>query len=247
MSVVGQAFEDRIPYSERVLVRVEEVIRTAVCHPKGKLKISRRPQQRGEHFYCDLQLQNHDTYRRYVQADKKGADWTVAKALKKGASLASTWVGLRLRFDREGEGDYLTACSLLVLALREELYPLIRAEWDYRGIMTGRHAQPHWHVLTALQDETRRRALVTNTLLEFKPKVSSTASEEQESLHLAMGADWVGATGNQHIHKLPNLDSLVNWVRKTSEYSIDQVQYALLKAGPVDAQPAKDFSVHATV
>lgn len=247
MSVVGQAFEGRIPYSDRVLTRVEEVIRTAVCHPKGKLKISRRPQQRGEYFYCDLQLQNNDIYRRYVQPDRKEAEWAVAKALKKGASLASTWVGLRLRFDREGEGDYLTACSLLVLALREELYPLIRAEWDYRGIIAGRHAQPHWHVLTALQDETRKCALVTSTPLEFKPKVSRPASEEQESLHLAMGTDWAEATGNQHICTLPDLESLVNWVRKTSEYSIDQVQYALHKAGPANGQPAKDFSAHAVV
>lgn len=235
----SQAFARRLPYSEKLLTQIEEGLRIATGLGRDQIKLGRRSNDRGESFICDLQETGHQGLQKYTQADSRAAEWVVALAVKKGALSASTWIGCRIKFEKGGYEDYLVSCSVLVLALREGFYPLIRAEWDYRGFEDGRHAQPHWHMLTALQAKTSERTRHIDPE-NFNPEFLSPDREHMESLHLAMAANWNLSNGAQHTVELFEDKSLVNWIRKVSEYSIAQVQYALNKS-PGHAIAVKDF------
>ena len=239
---LSQAFARRLPYSEKLITQVENGLRISIGLGKGQVKLGRRPTSQGESFFCELQETGHQSLKKYIQADNRATEWTVALAVKKGASSASTWVGCRLKFEIGGTDDYLVSCSVLVLALREEFYPLIRAEWDYRGIEDGCHAQPHWHMLTALQAKTREQSGRSDPE-HFDPALVSGSGEHVESLHLAMSTNWALTNGSQHTCELLEDKNLVNWIRKVSEYSINQVQYALNKSGTFSAiSGVKDFA-----
>ena len=241
----SQAFANRLPYSDKLLTQVEEGLRISTGMSKDQIKIGRRPVgARGENFFCELQQTGHQGLGSYVQPDTRAAEWVVAMAVKKGASSASTWVGCRLKFEKGGHEDYLVSCSVIVLAYRETFYPLIRAEWDYRGVAEGRHAQPHWHMLTALQAKTRTQSGLSNPQ-DFDPASASGDDERLESLHLAMSSNWTLTNGAKHTNELLEDKSLVNWIRKVSEYSIDQVQYALNKNSSFMLSTVKDFAAAA--
>jgi hypothetical protein len=235
-----QAFEGRIEYSEALLRQLEDQLSVAIANAKGKVRLTRRPRDSGEYFFCGVQFMNEEINKRYTQPDAIAYEWNLAKALRKGAATASVWVGVRLRFDSEGEGAYLASASVLVLAFRDALYPLVRAEWDYRGFCDARHAQPHWHVLTALQADTELRALADNIPQEFVAAYPDTRLRQSEALHLAMSTDWPALDGERFVCDLPDKGNLRNWVVKTVNYSIDQVQYALAKSGE-SPTPVKDF------
>ena len=98
----SQAFANRIPYSENLISKLEDSIRIAIGHNKGQVKLAKRPQSRGDTYYCGLQFIANSSYANYVQLDNRSTEWVVAKAIKKGASSASTWIGSRFRFDKEG-------------------------------------------------------------------------------------------------------------------------------------------------
>jgi hypothetical protein len=239
----SQAFQRRIEYSDILLRQLEETLSISIANAKGRVKLSRKPKAVADHFYCAFQYLDDSNYRRYAQPDTKSTEWTLTKALKKGAATASVWLGVRLRFDSEAESAYLTSASVMVLAHRESFFPLVRAEWDYRGVCHAQHAQPHWHVLTALQASTRASAAAVSVPpTEFSGASLEEGSTESEILHLAMSTDWAEAKGNKHICELPDAANLRNWLARTVEYSIEQVQYALSKTRTAADSSPKDFS-----
>jgi hypothetical protein len=242
-----QAFQGRIEYSDSLLRKLEETISIAIGYSRGDIKLTRRPKEHGDSFYCGLSMKEGDCFRRYIQSDSRAAEWTVVKAIKKGASLASAWIGIRMRFEKGGEEDYLVSASVIVLALRSSLYPLIRAEWDYRGLEEKKHGQPHWHVLTALQAKTNG-ALSNNPVgpVDFVLQPPDASSEEMESIHLAMASNWTQRGGNEHIYSISNVEELSNWFRGVLYYSIDQVQYALNKTGKTPDLPVGVFVAQAS-
>lgn len=241
MTATSQAFAGRIAYSEHLMRRLGGHLSTCIVNNKHKLKLELRPQgENAPTFYCGLQYAKPDITTRWEQPDDYGTIWTLGKAVRKGASLASVWVGVRLRFDYEAMEAYLTSISVLVLAFRDAFYPLVRAEWDHRGVQDGQHAQPHWHVLTRLQAETERRILAADAVTAFDPAVLDPSVRQSEILHLAMATDWAAPDGEKFICELPNEESLRNWLVRTVDYAVDQVRYALGKSG-TKSPAAEDF------
>jgi len=233
----SQAFIGRIAYSDGLLRQLEDALSTRIANAKGRVRLSRRPRAwQSDHFYCGLEYVDDENCRRYTQPDSKAANWVLTKAIRRGASTASVWLGVRLRFENEAESAYLTSASIVVLVHRQSLFPLVRAEWDYRGVHQARHAQPHWHVLTALQAQVNVAAKDMGPPIDFTPAPGPEGSDESESLHLAMSADWADAKGNRHIWEMPTAANLRNWIDRTVNYSIEQVQYALNKSSKVATQ-----------
>jgi hypothetical protein len=142
-------------------------------------------------------------------------------------------MGCRFNFEMEGaaESYFLTSASVIFLSHISEPFPLIRAEWDHRGVVEERaesHAQPHWHVLTGLQNGGRDPS--ESAVQVFNPSVNAHGLER---LHLAMATDWHNRAGNTHVQSIPDIQSLRNWVDKTARYSIDQISYALRRSGAI--------------
>jgi len=235
----SQAFQGRIQYSDVLLRQLEDTLSVCIANAKGRVKLSRKPKVFADHFYCGFEYLGDHNYLRYTQRDAKSTQWVVTKAIKRGAATASVWLGVRLRFDSETHNAYLTSVSVLVLAQKASLFPLVRAEWDYRGLRDARHAQPHWHVLTALQaSSVGHEGHVGEPPADFDPVSQPEALSEAESLHLAMSANWPQVSGRDHVYGLPAASNLRNWIERTVEYSIEQVQYALNKARtPADPEP----------
>ena len=241
MTATSQAFAGRIAYSEQLMRRLGERLSTCIVNAKHKLKLEPKPQRENTPtFYCGLQYAKPDITTRWEQPDDYGTIWTLGKAVRKGAASASVWVGVRLRFDYEALEAYLTSISVLVLAFRDAFYPLVRAEWDHRGVQDGQHAQPHWHVLTRLQAETERRILAADAVTAFDPAVQDASVRQSEILHLAMTTDWAAPNGEKYVCELPDEKSLSNWLVQTVDYAVDQVRYALVKTS-TQSPAAEDF------
>jgi hypothetical protein len=197
------------------------------------LHLTRKPRDSPFEFVSDIaQSQLTQTYR---EPGKRQQEWTVVPAIRRDAALASILIGCRLHFEMEGAADsyYLVSASLVCLSNWGSPFPLFRAEWDHRALTAiasqETHAQPHWHVLTALQEASRTRPEVdTAAPRPFSP---SSNAQDLESLHLAMGTDWHEHPGNTHQRVIADSASIRNWLEKTAKYSIDQVTYALRRAG----------------
>ena len=223
----GQAFTDRIPYSEQLLTGLERLLSTSLGIPRAKLKFTRKAATE-KVFYCQFQSAEDSLFEVYEQPDKRRENWVIAKAIKKGASQASVWVGCRMRFEHVLEKkDFLVSISLLFLSKVDDFYPLIRAEWDYRGLREEKHAQPHWHMLTALRALTVADIGSSGETIEFQPSQVLAEHEQAEDIHLAMATDWQSPSGSKYTHVLPDDKSLMNWVGRTTNYSIGQIMYVL--------------------
>lgn len=146
------------------------------------------------------------------------------------------WLGLQLRFRTALSHAEIRSVSLIVLrgdrALAPKV-PVLRAEWQRAGDEESRaHAQPHWHVYSALVAATRSPLMEAESqpwILKDAPEDSTLSLDGIERFHLAMAAQWHGGDGGSHYCD-PTATGIGNWLRGCISYTRQQLAYVRRKA-----------------
>src|SRR5262249_54734166 len=150
-------------------------------------RLKRSPSASTTVFVSEFLLTDPSRFRRYGESDEEGGrPWTLAIVSFRQNALENTvWCGLQLTFKHLYQKKYvLEAASFLLLLGGTKLYPLLRAEWDYKDFSNkiSQHAQPHWHVLVRpepLPQETTTSKIVGEP---FGGGIEFTPSGKQEGM-----------------------------------------------------------------
>ena len=104
---------------------------------------------------------------------------------------------------------------------------LFRAEWDSFE-NNVKHPQPHWHIYPfkyhhkIYEDFETYNSMKEEVGFEMRLKNNFTKIIDIRKMHFAMNAQWSNKLG--HIHELPNLEVISNWIQGVLEH----IKYQLL-------------------
>lgn len=169
------------------------------------------------------------TYQRYYFASE---DSSMAEAGDRAYSVVpffdtgvtKYWVGVSIDVT-EGRKPHLRSVSLVVFegeAGNMTKIPAFRAEWDCFDPSDHKHAQPHWHVYSVVDQSVQVMDGVFEPeprLKEFKPNTLNPSRQ----FHFAMGSQW-HLDADSHMCLL-DLDNLCKWLGGCVNYIRGQFDY----------------------
>lgn len=95
----------------------------------------------------------------------------------------------------------------------KEKHQLFRAEWDDYGNLGEKHAQPHWHIVSAHGLERAVNEFIDfeggDTFLSLLKEEKSRVIDVSR-IHFAMNGNWTNGQG--HIHKLSDKSIISKWL-----------------------------------
>lgn len=238
-----------IEYSDALIRKLEEILRTGFGQPM--LVLNRRSDRSIGPFHITLQES-------YAAGTRQNGGRYICQVGASGVSPEAFYFGLVLRFGVSQLGEKMNAYVLDHSSLSifqsypaGDLYPVIRAEWDWNVVSDPKssHAQPHWHFTQSAPDIERIVRTLGSEMVEFGSDLVFDRLISLADMHFAMNHLRRVAGTPDYKHTFATADDFTEWFRELVAYLSSQLAYvcrgrtfAVADFNPTEAPRSKDIS-----
>jgi len=233
-----------IEYSAALIRNIEEILREGFGQPQ--LVLNRRSDRSAGPF--------HITIPESVAVGTRQHDGRyLCQVGSSGVPSEAFYFGLVLRFGvsqlRENMHAYVldhSSLSIFQSYPGGDLYPVIRAEWDWNVVSDPHsgHAQPHWHFTQSAPEIERIVRTLSSEVADFGSELVFDQLISLADIHFAMNhLKRIGGKPD-YKHDFATADDFIEWFRELVAYLSSQLVYVCggRTLAVVDFIPAQNFS-----
>ncbi|MGD0736653.1 MAG: hypothetical protein ABR976_16100 [Terracidiphilus sp.] len=233
-----------IEYSDNLIKNLEEILRAGFGQPM--LVLNRRSDRSIGPFHITIQES-------YAAGTREKGGRYICQVGASGVSAEAFYFGLVLRFGVSQLGEKMNAYVLDHSSLSifqsypaGDLYPVIRAEWDWNVVSDPKsgHAQPHWHFTQSAPEIERIVRTLGPEMVEFGSDLVFDRLISLADIHFAMNHLRRVAGVPDYKHNFATGDDFTEWFRELVVYLSSQLAHACggRALAVADFKPANSLS-----
>ena len=214
-----------IAYSDTLIRNLEEILRAGFGQPM--LVLNRQSDRRKGPFRITIQES-------VAAGTRQNGERYICQISSSGVSPEAFYFGFVLRFGVSQLGENMNASVLDHSSLSifqsypaGDLYPVIRAEWDWNVVSDPRsgHAQPHWHFTQSAPEIERVVRTLGAEVVEFGSDLVFDRMISLANIHFAMNHLKRIAGIPDYKHNFASADDFTEWFRELVAYLSAQLAH----------------------